>query len=158
MRALNRHVERVFRPLYSLFYGTRHDTGLEVFRNCQVTALEAQSKTRAATKVGHAVQKSGQGEIFKSFREMSPEEEVAPVLTSERVIARQTLLEMAPLQGSRMLYKDLWPLVLARHIVRRVDVNKIAADLKKEGLLVFPNWEAKKRVPHPEYVVFRSSS
>jgi three-Cys-motif partner protein len=39
------------RPLYCLFYATRHKTGIEVFRDCQVQALEEQSRTRAAAKI-----------------------------------------------------------------------------------------------------------
>src|SRR5260370_30209092 len=39
------------RPLYCLFYATRHETGIEVFRDYQVQAREAQSKTSAAHKI-----------------------------------------------------------------------------------------------------------
>ena len=58
------------RPLYCLFYATRHQTGIEVFRDCQVKALMEQSKTRAATKVRHAETSSGQKEIFQSLHDM----------------------------------------------------------------------------------------
>ncbi|MBR1090795.1 three-Cys-motif partner protein TcmP [Bradyrhizobium manausense] len=146
------------RPLYSLFYGTRHDTGLEVFRDCQVKALEAQSKTRAATKVHLTENKTGQSELFRSLHEMSPEDDVTPFLAAERQRARETMIALAPARASPMLYKDLWPLVLSRHVVRKPDVNKIGADLKKEGTLVFPNWETGKRVPHPGYTVYRASA
>jgi hypothetical protein len=146
------------RPLYSLFYGTRHDTGLEVFRDCQVKALEAQSKTRAATKVRVTETKTGQSELFRSLHEMSPEEDVTPFLEAELQRAQETMIALAPPRVSPMLYKDFWPLVLSRHVVRKPDVNKIAADLKKAGTLVFPNWEAGKRVPHPEYTFYRASA
>ena len=53
------------RPLYFLFYATRHEKGIEVFRDCQSEALKEQSKTRAATKVKHKTEKTGQGEIFE---------------------------------------------------------------------------------------------
>jgi three-Cys-motif partner protein len=144
------------RPLYSLFYGTRHDTGLEVFRDCQVKALEAQAKTRATTKIDKAEQKSGQSELFGSLHEMS-ENEATSFLEAERTGARRTLLALAPERSMPIMYKDLWPQVLARHVVRRVDLNKIASELKKEGSLVFPGWEARKRVPQSDYLVYRTS-
>jgi three-Cys-motif partner protein len=145
------------RPLYSLFYATRHDTGIEVFRDCQVKALEEQSKTRAVTKVGSAEKKTGQSELFHSLHDMAPEDDISPLLEAERKAAEQTLLTLTPIQPSSILYKDLWPQVLARHIIRRPDVNKLAAALKSDGRLFFPDWEKQKRVPQPNYRVQRAS-
>src|SRR6266513_1050803 len=34
------------RTLYCLFYATRHPKGIEVFRDCQIAALNTQAKTR----------------------------------------------------------------------------------------------------------------
>src|SRR5665213_53239 len=68
------------RPLYSLFYATRHDAGIEVFRDCQVRALEEQSKTRAITKMGDAEKKTGQAELFHSLHDMAPEDDISPLL------------------------------------------------------------------------------
>ena len=143
------------RPLYSLFYATRHDMGIEVFRDCQVRALEEQSKTRAVTKVGSAEKKTGQAEFFHSLHDMAPEDDISPLLEAERKAASGTLLALTPTQPSSILYKD-WPQVLARHIIRRPDVNKIAAALRADGQLVFPDWEKQKRVPQPDYRVQRA--
>ena len=52
------------RALYCLFYATRHPKGLEVYRDCQVKAINEQSRSRAVTKVKHSETVSGQGEIF----------------------------------------------------------------------------------------------
>jgi len=60
------------RPLYCLCYATRNPRGIEVFRDCQIKALEEQSKTRAATKVKHATTSSGQGEFFESCMTWAP--------------------------------------------------------------------------------------
>jgi three-Cys-motif partner protein len=144
------------RPLYSLFYGTRHDTGLEVFRDCQVKALEAQASTRAATKVNSAERRTGQSELFDSLHEMSGNE-AKQFLDDERAKARETLLALTPDHPSSIAYKDLWPEVLARHVITRPDVNKIAAALRKEGQIVFPGWEKGKRVPQPAYLVHRAA-
>jgi hypothetical protein len=41
--------------------------------------------------------------------------------------------------------------VLSKHVVRLPDVNTICADLRKKQQLLFPDWEARKRVPQDHY-------
>lgn len=143
------------RPLYSLFYGTRHDTGLEVFRDCQVKALEIQASTRAATKVDIAAQRTGQSELFDTLHEMSGNE-ANIFLERELVTAREAFIALAPTRaGPLLLYRDLWPQILARHVVRKTNVNKLAARLRKEGIIEFPSWEPRKQIPQPDYRLYR---
>jgi three-Cys-motif partner protein len=142
------------RPLYCLFYATRHPKGIEVFRDCQAEALKEQSKTRAATKVKHAEAKTGQAEIFQSLHDMGPDDLTA-YQESERHAAEQTLLSLTPLEPASITYDKLWPLVLVRHVVRRTDVNQIAGRLRREGKLLIPDWEKGKQVPQPTYHIQR---
>ncbi|MGO3933090.1 three-Cys-motif partner protein TcmP [Rhodopseudomonas pseudopalustris] len=142
------------RALYCLFYATRHETGLEVFRDCQVKALETQSITRGLTKIDHAEQKTGQTELFQSLNDMNSEE-VAPLLAEHRSKAELLLLEFTPTAPNAILYKKLWPLILAQCVVRKTDVNRITARLRKEGKLIFPDWELRKQVPQADYRVQR---
>jgi three-Cys-motif partner protein len=145
------------RPLYCLFYATRHPTGIEVFRDCQVKALEEQSKTRAASKVKNAEMSTGQREIFQSLRDMAPND-VSVFLQTEREEAEKTLLTLTPKEPSSIPYGKLWPQVLTRHVVRKPEVNKIAARLRDEQRLCFPEWESGKRVPQPHYKTQRPSA
>jgi three-Cys-motif partner protein len=138
------------RPLYCLCYATRHERGIEVFRDCQVKALIEQSKTRAATKVKHAATSSGQGEFFESMHNMGPDE-LKAFLENERRNAEATLLALTPKQPHSIAYERLWPLVLSRNVVRLPDVNKIAASLRGKKELLFPDWEKGKRVPQAQY-------
>ena len=142
------------RPLYCLFYATRHPRGIEVFRDCQIKALKEQSKTRAATKVKHAETSTGQGEIFQSLHDMGPDE-LTTFLQSQLGQAEKTFLELAPEAPGSVLYKSLWPQILARHVVRLPDVNQIGARLRGDGRVLFPNWEKGKRVPQPDYRIQR---
>jgi three-Cys-motif partner protein len=142
------------RPLYCLFYATRHEKGIEVFRDCQAEALQEQSKTRAATKVRHAEARSGQAEIFQSLHDMGPNDLTAFV-QAERTAAERTLLGLTPEEPGAIQYEKLWPQVLARHVVRKTDVNQIAARLRAEGKLSIPDWERGKRVPQPMYRIQR---
>jgi three-Cys-motif partner protein len=138
------------RPLYCLFYATRHRKGIEVFRDCQVKALTEQSKTRAAAKVRHAETSSGQKEIFQSLHDMGPDE-LTSFLQAERREAEKTLLQLTPKTPGSILYEKLWPQVLVRHVVRLPDVNKMAAALRGDQGLLFLDWEKGKRVPQPHY-------
>jgi three-Cys-motif partner protein len=143
------------RPLYCLFYATRHPAGIEVFRESQIKALSEQSRTRAATKIKHVAQKTGQGEIFRSLHDMGPDE-LIEFLEMERVKAEQTLLELAPTPPGSIRYETARTLVLARHVVRLAEVNKIAAKLSEARRLVFPDWETGKRVPQGHYRMQRA--
>jgi three-Cys-motif partner protein len=145
------------RPLYCLFYATRHETGIEVFRDCQVQALEEQSKTRAAMKIRHAEAASGQAEIFQSLHDMAPDD-LGAFREAERRAAAQTLLKLTPEEPHGILYRNLWPMILARHVVRRVEVNKIAAQLRRERKLFIPDWEKNRQIPQPSYRLQRPKS
>jgi three-Cys-motif partner protein len=138
------------RALYCLCYATRHPKGIEVFRDCQLMALREQAKTRAVTKVKHAEALTGQHEIFDSLHEMAPNE-LETLLASAKEEAEKTLLELTPAAPEATRYENVWPRVLAKHVVRLTDVNQIAARLRKERKIVFPDWERGKRVPQSNY-------
>jgi three-Cys-motif partner protein len=138
------------RPLYCLFYATRHPKGIEVFRDCQIAALREESKTRAATKIKHAISESGQSEMFDSLHDMALDK-LESFLTSECTDAERTLLLLVPKAPSYIRYENLQAQVMARHVIRFTDVNKIATRLYKEKKLLFPDWEAGKRKPQPDY-------
>jgi hypothetical protein len=138
------------RALYCLCYATRHPKGIEVFRDCQLMALREQAKTRAVTKVKHAEALTGQHEIFDSLHEMAPNE-LETLLASAKEAAEKTLLELTPAAPEATRYENVWPRVLAKHVVRLTDVNQIAARLRKEQKIIFPDWERGKRVPQSNY-------
>jgi three-Cys-motif partner protein len=142
------------RPLYCLFYATRHQKGIAVFRDCQVAALNAQSKTRAAHKVRHEVTSSGQSELFESMHEMRSDK-TAALLDRERAAARAAILDLTPAQPGTT-YEKLWPLVLSRHVVRLTDVNAICGALRKEKAIMFPTWEDRARVPKDHYTMYKA--
>jgi three-Cys-motif partner protein len=138
------------RPLYCLFYATRHPKGIEVFRDCQINALRTESKIRAAAKVRHAATNTGQGEIFESLHDMAPDK-LEEFLDQERAAAEKRLLELAPSKPHFLTYEKLRAQVLARHVVRSPDVNSMGAALHKQRRLLFPDWEKGRKVPQPGY-------
>jgi len=138
------------RPLYCLFYATRHPKGIEVFRDSQIKALIEQSTIRATRKLEDTEIKTGQGEFFESVHEMA-QNELTAFLEQQRHDALASLLALTPKAPDSIRYEDLWPQILARHIVKRSDVNKIAANLRRQGALIFPEWESRKQVPQSNY-------
>jgi three-Cys-motif partner protein len=143
------------RPLYSLLYCTRRKEGIEVFRDCQIAALEEQSRTRAAVKIERVETSTGQREIFQSLHEMGPDD-LLKYLQSEREAATRRVLELTPAPPYAIQYDQLWPQILARGVVRRVDVNKIVARLRTENKLLIPDWEKNRRVPQDSYRLKRA--
>jgi three-Cys-motif partner protein len=142
------------RPLYCLCYATRHRKGIEVFRDCQIKALQEQSATRAAVKLQHAAKTSGQAEMFESLHDMAPDE-LNTFLASERQKAESSLLELTPQKPAAIRYETLWPEVLARHVIRLPQLNELAVKLRKAQALEFPDWEKGRRVPQPSYRTWR---
>jgi three-Cys-motif partner protein len=143
------------RTLYCLFYATRHDTGLSVFRDCQIAALKAQSTTRAAGKVKYKASSSGQSELFESLHEMGPDE-IEGRLEDEKRKAEAAIRHLVPKSPASIVYRKLWSTILLHHMVRKTDVNTICADMRKKQELLFPDWETLRRVPQDNYRVQRA--
>ena len=144
------------RPLYCLRYATRHEKGLAVFRDCQIAALNAQASTRAAGKIRHEELNSGQGEFFQSLHEMGPDK-TAALLEQERKKAAGMIMELARAPPGHVLYREVWPAVLMKHVVRLTDVNSMCGDMRKSGALLFPDWEPRRRVPQDHYRMHRKA-
>ena len=81
---------------------------------------------------------------------MAPNE-LETMLAAAKVAAEKTLLELTPAAPKTTKYEDVWLRVLAKHVVRLPDVNQIAARLRKEQKIAFPDWQSGKRVPQPNY-------
>ena len=138
------------RTLYCLFYATRHEIGLAAFRECQTKALDAQAATRAALKLKHDQDASGQSELFTSLHDMRPNE-TAALRAKAKADAESMILAITPKAPDHVPYKKLWAAVLTEHAVRLTDVNTICGALYKQGQLACPNWEARARVPKNHY-------
>lgn len=139
------------RTYYFLVYGTRDATGIEVFRDCQVKALEAQSQIAGQRSLAKR-ETTGQSSLFGT------EWETAAVthrqfLDDERRAARNALLHLASTDPGRR-WGSVWPRLLADHAIRKTDASAIAGALRKEGALEFPDWVAGKRVADDTYRVF----
>jgi three-Cys-motif partner protein len=142
------------RALYCLLYGSRHEIGISVFRDCQMAALKTQAATRAEGKVRDKAARSGQTEMFESLLDMAPDKTQA-MLDEQKRRATELVRELTPRAPQSIPYRTLWATVLAKHAVRRTDVNAICAAMWKSGELLFPDWEPRRHVPQDCYRVQR---
>lgn len=136
------------RQIYSLVYATRSDTGIEVFRDCQIKTLGEQDAMRGAARVAAQEAASGQGDMFGTHAGMAPSI-TTDFLASERAAAEAMLIECA--KGNGLLWGKAWPAVLSRHAIRKTELKAIAARLRKDGILAFEGWAERKRVPDDHY-------
>lgn len=136
------------RTIYNLIYGTKHETGLSVFRDCQVKMLHEQAKARDENKLAKTAKTTGQGELFGAAHEMAPDHEAQPFLDQQYQKARNLLLEILPTAPQFVRFDQLWPKILQQAVIRKPELHKIAYDLKKAGRLQSSNWEPKQRAPH----------
>ena len=137
------------RTLYSLIYATRKSPGIEVFRRNQLKALREQEVVRANKR--QAKKSGAQIEAFLPS-EMSASETEA-YLEFERISAERYFIELINEHTPAPTYGELWPKVLAKHAITRKDLNSIAASLKTDGRLTFPDWTRGKRVPEDGWQV-----
>lgn len=143
------------RTLYFLAYGTRRPEGIQVFRDCHVSSLEAQSDIRGRTKLEGIAKKSNQFELLASTNEMGPDKSMIS-LPTEAKRATMMMRDLAPISGRGVRWDAIWPEVLSRCVIRLTDLKKIANDERKAGTLIFPDWpRTTKRVPDDHYLVKR---
>ncbi|WP_444854877.1 three-Cys-motif partner protein TcmP [Sphingosinicella sp.] len=144
------------RTFYFLVYGTRRPPGIEVFRDCQLKALEAQSSIAGVKKI-EAAQARGQLELLSSMNEMREDPRLA-FLRSEAANAKRMMVGSIPAPPKTVQWGHLWAKVLSDHAIRKTELNKIAAELRKADVLHFPDWIPGKRVPDEEYGVARGQN
>lgn len=119
-----------------------------------MAALKAQAAMRAEGKIKDKQSRSGQSEMFESMLDMAPDKTEA-MFAEQKRRAAALVLELAPKAPKSIPYHRLWATVLAKHAIRRTDVNAICAAMKKSGELLFPDWEPRKHVPQDHYRVQR---
>jgi three-Cys-motif partner protein len=132
------------RTLYFLVYGTREPAGIEVFRDSQVKALEAQAEAAGQRTQGKRAE-MGMNSLFGTDWE-APSVNHRQFLEQQRQNARDALLVLAANEPG-LLWKDTWPRLLADHAIRKTDANQIAGALQKDGKLDFAGWAKGKKVP-----------
>ncbi|HEY6815047.1 MAG TPA: three-Cys-motif partner protein TcmP [Croceibacterium sp.] len=141
------------RTFFSLIYATRSTKGIEVFRDCQHSALKAQDQVRADLQIAKREKLFGTTDMFGSV--MTGNEFAGRWMAAQEAAARAAILNGVPTNPQSVTYGALWPPILAKCGVRKTRLGRIAAELKDQGLIRFLDWEARKQVPDESYRVTR---
>jgi hypothetical protein len=145
------------RTFYYLVYGTRKPPGIEVFRECQIKALEEQAAVAGRMQV-QAVMASGQGFLFGPPEPMR-DLRLDAALERERNAACEMMLGMIPANGSGVAWENVWPVVLSEHVVSRSSLGREVNKLRKGGVLSIPAWSSnRKQVPDDGYRLARGEA
>lgn len=138
------------RPLYCLVYGTRSPVGLKVFRESQIKALRQQDMIRGRTKLTTSAATTGQNELFGSLSEMAPDPTTA-FLNTELKQAEQLMKVVTPSAPASAPWGRIWPQVMERHVVSQAQLNQLAGEMHRQGILYSSDWGPRKRVPDDGY-------
>lgn len=138
------------RPLYCLIYGTRSPIGLKVFRESQIKALHQQDMIRGRTKLTKSAATTGQSELFGSLSEMAPNPTTV-FLDAELEQAEQLMKVVTPSAPDSAPWGRIWPQVMERYVVSHAQLNQLAGELHRRGVLSCADWGHRKRVPDDGY-------
>lgn len=142
------------RTLYKLIFLTRHPKGLQVFRDSERAALQAQAMSRGLTKAGAREAKSGMADIFGPDVD-SQHDRSARLISDGRDQAETKVLTALRSAGPTGLkWSALWPLVLETTVVTYSALGRIVNDLRKDGVIDAPGWPSENyKIPKEEQLL-----
>ena len=145
------------RTLYKLIFLTRHPKGLQVFRDSEHAALEAQAESRSKAKAGAREAKSGMADFFGGAADV-PFDRSSLTLKAGEDSARVKLLDILRHAGSGgRRWRDLWPPILDTTVVTHSRLGRIANDLRRVGVIAAPNWPSERhQIPKDDQLLLIS--
>lgn len=142
------------RTLYKLIFLTRHPKGLEVFRDSENAALQAQAMSRTTSKAAAREVKLGMGDLFGS-QEHIPNDRSSIRLKAGEAQARvhlQASLAAGGTTGKR--WSEVWPSVLNEAVITRSKLGHIVNEMRKAGQIDAPDWPSERhRIPSDDQVL-----
>jgi three-Cys-motif partner protein len=145
------------RTLYKLIFLTRHSTGLKVFRDSELKALEAQAVSRSNVKADAREAKSGMPELFGKQMDAVTDRSSLRLKEGEE-IARSELLAALRVAGpAGKCWREIWPPILNSVVVTQSRLGRIANDLRKARVIDAPGWPSERKIIPEEEQLLRLS-
>ena len=138
---------------FYLVYGTRHQKGLEVFRQVERTALSADEFFRIEAK-DRAISATGQQGLFEDLPHNA--EETAKVHWHEEVRKARMWSEQFIGGEAVVLFEVLARRIQQRFSVTLPELKDLLVDMKNEGLIEFDGLTGQQRKPRPGVTVRRT--
>ena len=138
---------------FYLVYGTRHQKGLEVFRQVERTALSAEEFFRIEAK-DRAISATGQQGLFEDLPHNA--EETAKVHWHEEVRKARMWSEQFIGGEAVVLFEVLARRIQQRFSVPLPELKDLLVDMKNERLIEFDGLTGQQRKPRPGVTVRRT--
>jgi three-Cys-motif partner protein len=138
------------RTLYKLIFLSRHPKGLEVFRESENAALQAQAASRTTSKAAAREAKLGMADFFGAQGGIPNDRSSIRLVEGERQ-ARQhvnALLASCGPQGKQ--WADVWPAILNDAVITRSKLGRIINEMRKSALVDAPGWPSERHQIPPD--------
>ena len=148
------------RALYKLIYLTRSGSGLKVFREACLAALQMQAFTRSQIKSRRRADMTGMNDLFADERVVDPGERSAKIVATAGVTAKARMLDLLLDAGIRgAAWVDVWKTVLDETAVTHSQLGHIANQLRVSGQIVIPSWPNERtKIPKDHFQLFDARS
>lgn len=120
------------RPHFYLLYGTRHPSGIQVFRDVESKALLFQEFLRRTAKQRKEEEEAGMGFLFGPS-EPAIDREIREFLSRQIAEAKESLLTNLSSNNFAQPFKDVWPPILEEYPLRYTNVRDVCVELCQEG-------------------------
>lgn len=140
------------RCLYKLIFLSRHQQGIQVFRDAQRAALQMQAMNRTGRKTYRREQKTGMDDLFRATEPINPGERSAREIRNgvlEGEAFAFELIKNAAAKGIR--WGDLWPKVLEEKVITHSDLGSAIVGFRESGKVKIDGWEPRVRKPRDDY-------
>ncbi len=140
----------VDRTHFHLIYATRSSKGVEVFKNAERKAMEAQEDARADAQQRLRQSRTGQGALFSGHELHDPSYYNS---LRERYLDKSKKLVLERLQmAGRALYDDIWAIALSQPMTWDSDLKAWIKEWHDggRGHLKFEGMKQRQKVPHRE--------
>jgi three-Cys-motif partner protein len=138
------HPERD-RTHFHLIYATRHRKGVEVFKNAEKKAMEAQESARATARERRRVEATRMVSLFGGHGMHSPayyEEIRQHYVCRSRAVASEILK-----QRGRVPYEALWDATMVQPLTWESDLKLWLREWASAGHVSYEGWKPGQRVP-----------
>lgn len=140
------------RCLYKLIFLSRHEKGIQVFRNAQRVALEIQGKNRSGRKSTKRATQSGMEDMFANIEPVNPAERSFKEIKNGVSDGEKYALELIMGAGTPGIsWGDLWPKVLEEKALTHSDLGDLIVGTRDSGEIVIQGWKPRVRKPRDEY-------
>jgi three-Cys-motif partner protein len=136
------------RPHFFLAYATKNRAGLKAFRDTEYKALREHARARSAALTRKRQAKSGTVELFAEFDADYREASIDEVVTEQKRLAKESLLEVLG-EAKSTPFTNVVDALLQAFMLRETNVKDLCVELAREGKIA-NSWGGGARKPNDQ--------